>query len=74
MTTLADLKCPFYGNTTGCTDECLFMRTGGCAIILSAINSEDNNARVEELENQVSNMENKLDHAINLLNQLLSKK
>ena len=65
-----NLKCPFYGNTTDCNDECLFLRDGGCAIILAATIGDENKIKIEELSHQMINIDNKLNQIISVLNQL----
>ncbi len=52
-------KCPIYNSTNACqvNSNCLFLRNGGCAIVLGATLAEENAKAIKKLENQLNNIE-----------------
>lgn len=68
------LKCPIYNTINACdiNSNCLFLRNGGCAIVLSATISEENKKQIMALTQQINNFEYKLDRLIVALRETLS--
>ena len=56
------LKCPFYNDYNACQthSDCLFLRKGGCAIVLAATIGEANKEKLENLESEIQNIKSKL--------------
>lgn len=59
-------KCPIYNSTNACDihGDCLFLRNGGCSLVLSATIAEENQHTLINLEAQINNLENKLNWII----------
>jgi hypothetical protein len=62
-------KCPFYNSYSACTThpDCLFLRKGGCAIVLAPQIAEQNQQEIKNLQSQLSNIEYLLNDLINRL-------
>lgn len=62
-------KCPIYNTINACdvNSNCLFLRNGGCAIVLGATISEENKKQITALTQQLGNLEYKLDRLIDAL-------
>jgi hypothetical protein len=56
------LICPIYntGNACDVHRNCLFLRNGGCAVVLGATLAEENAKAIKKLENQLSTIEHNL--------------
>ena len=67
-------KCPFNSIVGDCNENCLFLRKGGCVLILAATIAEENNENISSLSQQISDIEFKLKQINNNLSQLLQKK
>lgn len=52
------MKCPIYNAVNACTvnSNCLFLRNGGCAIVLSATIAEENKRQMAALSQQVQSL------------------
>lgn len=52
-------KCPIYDSTNACTENpnCLFLRQGGCTLILSATIAEDNQKKLIQLERKIDELD-----------------
>lgn len=64
------LKCPIYNSTNACDvhSDCLFLRNGGCSLVLSATIAEENQKKLKTLESQLVNLDYKLNSIISILN------
>lgn len=62
-------KCPIYNTVNACdlNSDCLFLRNGGCAIVLAPIIAEENKKQITALSQQLGNLEYKLDRLIDAL-------
>ena len=62
-------KCPIYNTINACdlNSNCLFLRNGGCAIVLAPLIAEDNQKKIVALSQQLTNLEYKLSNLINTL-------
>lgn len=60
-------KCPIYNSPNACqtNSSCLFLRNGGCAIVLGATLAEDNAKEIKRLSNQLNNIEYQLQNILN---------
>lgn len=55
-------KCPIYDSLNACdTQNCLFLRSGGCAIVLAAILAEENNKKLADISSRLADIEYTLD-------------
>lgn len=65
------LKCPFYNTTNACNlnKNCLFLRNGGCAIILAATMAEANQKAVQQLGNRLDSIEHNVSLIARYVNQ-----
>ena len=63
------LKCPIYNTVNACdlNSNCLFLRNGGCAIVLGATISEENKKQITALSQQMHDIENQLDQIMRTL-------
>lgn len=55
-------KCPIYNTTNACdvNPTCLFLRNGGCAVVLAATLAEQSMNEVKRLSDQVSGIQGQL--------------
>ena len=62
-------RCPIYNLTNACDvhSDCLFLRNGGCSLVLSVMIAEDNQKKLDSLESQLFNLETKIAWIINKL-------
>lgn len=52
------LKCPIYDDSVNCEyQNCLFLRRGGCAIVLAATISEENQKAIGVIESKIDQLE-----------------
>ena len=58
--------CPIYNSPMACGEHpnCLFLRQGGCAVVLSAILSDQCNKEVQTLNARVANLENSISQLV----------
>jgi hypothetical protein len=56
------LKCPIYNTTNACdvNNNCLFLRDGGCAIVLAATIAEENKRTMASIMGQIDALDYKL--------------
>jgi|TARA_B100001964_G_C14051013_1_gene517032 hypothetical protein len=52
-------KCPIYNATNACdvNPNCLFLRDGGCAIVLAGTIAEENKGKISQLKQQLDTIE-----------------
>jgi hypothetical protein len=64
------LRCPIYNSTNACDvhSDCLFLRNGGCSLVLSATIAEENREKLRTLETRLFDLDYKLNSIINILN------
>jgi uncharacterized Rmd1/YagE family protein len=63
-------RCPIYDSPTACDQhrDCLFLRDGGCAIVLSMQKAFDNEKRLKNIEETVAAIHNNVRSIIDYLN------
>ena len=68
---MAQHKCPIYNSYAACDEnpDCVFLRTGGCAVILGMDKSFDNEQKLAEIQTQLNTVTSNLHNIINGLNQ-----
>jgi hypothetical protein len=51
-------RCPIYDSTNACSthSDCLFLRNGGCAILLGAEIADENSKMIKQLQTQISDL------------------
>lgn len=56
------LKCPIYNTVNACdvNSNCLFLRNGGCAIVLAATIAEENKKTMISIMGQLNDFDRKL--------------
>jgi hypothetical protein len=56
------LICPILNTTDACNTHknCLFLRNGGCAVVLSAVLAEKADTKIDELMTHVKSAENEI--------------
>ncbi len=66
------LKCPIYNDTSACDKNrnCLWLRTGGCAIVLAATIGEENSKRIKQLESEISHLSGQITNLQNMISRL----
>lgn len=52
------MKCPIYNDNFACSrhPDCLFNKNGGCAIVLAATISDDNQRAIQGLKNDIEEL------------------
>ena len=52
-------KCPIYNTANACdlNPDCLFLRVGGCAIVMSATIAIENQKKIDRLEKQLRDID-----------------
>ena len=52
-------KCPIYNTIGACTvnSNCLFLRNGGCAVVLAPIIAEENKKKITALSQKMDNIQ-----------------
>ena len=65
------LKCPIYNSTNACdmNSNCLFLRNGGCAIVLGATLADENKKKVNQLSDKIDTIDYNLRQLLNTLQQ-----
>lgn len=64
------LKCPFYDSYSACSlhSDCLFLKEGGCSLVLSVTIGEENQKKLKSVETELNNLNYKVDSIMNTLN------
>lgn len=64
------VKCPLYGNITDCNDDCMLIRHGiNCSTIMAATYGEQNQEKLDDLLQRITNIEIQLSQIVQVLNQ-----
>jgi hypothetical protein len=69
-------RCPIYNNVMACDThpDCLFLRNGGCAVVLAATLGDENQKDIKQLRSEVQDVGAMLRGLIDALNRgLLSR-
>lgn len=65
-------KCPIYNTHNACdaNRDCLFLRNGGCAVVLGATLAEENKKKLNSLDSDIDDLRRTLNNLVNTVNSL----